>query len=181
MTDVYKKISCIFIIVISLFSGLLSAKDTMTHDAFTYRYSDPYLAIDLLEQSNKVSDINTDINNTKQPLAFENYELLIHLYFKTEQHQKAEQVFKQLQPIISHSSLSKPKLALIQAHIILHNQNTESFEKTLAPYLDEYQNNEDLHDRDVILGLSSLRCSSVVDIEKQGRDQDGDQDRYRMV
>ena len=83
MTDVYKKIRYTLFIVISLFSGLSSAKDTMIHDAFTYRYSDPYLAIDLLEQSDKISDIN----NAKETLDFENYELLIHLYLKTEQHQ----------------------------------------------------------------------------------------------
>jgi signal transduction histidine kinase/DNA-binding response OmpR family regulator len=141
MTFDYRNINYIFVLLASLISWSLSAKNVMVEDAYSLRYSDPYRAINLLEQD------KNNLEDTIGPSVFKSYYLLIHLYLKTEQYQLAETTFNQLQAIVEKSDPLlirplQPKLALIRAHLMLHNQNIKHFTQSLTPYLKQLNNKQ---------------------------------------
>lgn len=74
---------------------------------------------------------------------FEDQIKLIELYFKTEQYQLAEEILTPLEQQFSNQKEFHPRLALVKAHMMLHNRNTDNFLDTLAPYVESYQDDSE--------------------------------------
>lgn len=98
------------------------------HSSSYHQYENPLARINTLENK------NNDTNRSERDY-FADQVSLIELYFKTEQYQKAEKIISPLEEKFKSHKLYQPKLALIKAHLLLHNHKTEDFLRTLEPHL----------------------------------------------
>lgn len=126
-------------ITISICTLLLTSsvsKAASFHTAEYSNYKNPLQIIEKLENQTSV------FLNRSSDEYFQSQITLIELYFKTERFSKAEKVLIPLESQFKNKPSYHPKLALIKAHLMLQNQETEGFLEILKPHLGTLKNTQ---------------------------------------
>ncbi|TQV73576.1 response regulator [Aliikangiella marina] len=115
---------------------LLKTDSSYHHISYQYRdnyYGEPLKAIEYLQKKRVHFEYPTE------QAYFTDQIKLIELFFKTEQYAQAENILGPLAIEFKNKLQFHPKLALVKAHLMLHNRNIDDFLETLQPYVSVYQ------------------------------------------